>query len=75
MESGAREGIEQRRLLLAELIGRGVIEYAFYLQRMIARGETETRGTKVSRNLSHLLVEQKKKKRLTKTDELFFSIG
>lgn len=44
------KGVEVReevKLLLAELIRSGVVDYALYLQKMIARGETEEQTGKV----------------------------
>lgn len=50
-----KKGLKAVHSLLAELIRRGVLSYSLYLQRMIARGETEERGPDdgpVSRSLS-----------------------
>lgn len=41
---GRQEMIEGVRRLLEELCRSGVVAFSLYLQRMIARGETEERG-------------------------------
>ena len=41
---GRKDAVEGVRRLLEELCRSGVVAFSLYLQRMIARGETEERG-------------------------------